>query len=99
MLNGYIAHPVADVARRFGPPASSSAMGDGKMTFQWMLYGMGQPSGFASSGGSLLYSAPQAYQTECRLSVVAAAATENASPAELEDWIVQGWQANGIGCM
>lgn len=99
MLNGYIAHPVSDVARRFGPPASSSDAGDGKTTFQWMLYGIGQPSGFASSGGSLLYSASQAYQTECRLLIIAAPSVENAPPTELENWIVQGWQANGNGCM
>ena len=99
-LNAYIGRPLVEVALKFGPPMTSFDMGGGKMAFQWDHYGSGQTSGAATRiGGTVLYTAPQAYQTECKVSFVAVPARPGVAASDLPDWIVESWQYNGNGCI
>jgi hypothetical protein len=47
-------------------------------------------------GDTVIATAPRAYATECRFSVVATTAKPN--PTILADWIVESWQASGNNC-
>ncbi len=102
MMNAYVGHPLSDVALRFGPPTANVDMGGGRMAFQWEHFGVGPALGIATqaqAGGQVLYLAPQAQQTQCSVSIETMPTVENASPADLANWIVQGWQYTGSGCV
>jgi len=71
-----IGQPVSALALNYGPPTAQFDAGNGRMAFQWEHHGMGQTPGMATRvGPTVLYNAPQAYATMCRVSIIAAPAT------------------------
>jgi hypothetical protein len=96
-LDSFIGKPVSELALIAGPPTNQFDTGSGQRAFQWEHSGETQSPGMATNiGGTLLYSAPQAHRTECRLSVVAS--TSNPNPT-LGDWIILRWNYAGNGCI
>ena len=95
-LDSQLGQPVTNIVGFSGPPTEKIPLGNNTVMFQWLHYGSAQRAGTMSNlGGTLVYTAPQGYTTECRLSITA---HTNKSNPTYNDWIITNWRYAGNGC-
>jgi hypothetical protein len=89
----YVGRPVADYVADHGTPDSTIPLTDSKSLFRWDLgvqaMGPAIGTGVTSGGGA----PPSSTPTVC--SVTLSASTQSPKP-QLKDWIVQGFERQGV---